>query len=349
VITVARMKLFAQSEAFFLSAGLVAANLVAWAMAFSVFHDQPMLLGTALLAWGLGLRHAVDADHIAAIDGVTRKLVQAGQKPIAVGLFFALGHSSVVVLASMMVAATATHLAKQSGLAESPGQVGEIGAVIGSSVSIVVLLVVAAANATILHTVWRTILAVRAGGSVPAQDLGGMLQGRGPLAMLCRPLFRLIGQSWHMVPLGFAFGLGFDTAASVALLGVSATQAVPGIPVWSIMIFPLLFTAGMALVDTLDGILMLRACDWAFVSPMRKLGYNFTITAISVTAALAVAAVEILQVIGEHVGHIGALGDISSFVGDHLDIVGIALIGIFGAIWLGSRATSRFRVATGRA
>src|ERR1700738_1504240 len=238
---------------------LATANLLAWAWAFAAFHGDALLLGTALLAYGFGLRHAVDADHIAAIDNVTRKLMQEGKRPLYVGLFFALGHSPVVARACAGVAAAATLLSAHFEPFKS------VGGVVGTLVSALFLFAIAAANLVILRSVWRTFERVKNGGRYDAGDYDLLLADRGLLARLFRPLFGLITRSWHMFPLGFLFGLGFDTATEVALLGLSATQAAQGVSLWSVLVFPALFAAGMALVDTTDGVLMLGAYNWAFV------------------------------------------------------------------------------------
>jgi high-affinity nickel-transport protein len=211
---------------------LTAATLAAWAWAFASFHAHPVLLGTALLAYGFGLRHAVDADHIAAIDNVTRKLMQEGQRPVAVGLFFSLGHSTVVVLLSALVALTANALQTRFETFK------EVGGVIGTSVSAFFLLLVAIMNLCILIGTHRVFRQVRAGEPYREEDLDMLLAKGGLLARLLRPLFRLIRRSWHMYPLGFLFGLGFDTATEVALLGISATEASKGLPISSVLIFP---------------------------------------------------------------------------------------------------------------
>ena len=229
---------------------LVIGNAAVWAWAFIVFQDQPLYLGTALLAYSFGLRHAVDADHIAAIDNVTRKLMQDGKRPVSVGFFFAMGHSTVVILAAIGVAATTTLLSAHFDAFKS------VGGIIGTAVSASFLFVIAAANVVILRSVWRTYRLVRNGGAYVDADFDLLLNNRGLLARLFRPLFRLVSSSWHMFPLGFLFGLGFDTATEVALLGISATQAAKGISIWSIMVFPALFAAGMSLIDTTDGVLM---------------------------------------------------------------------------------------------
>ena len=211
---------------------LILVNLAVWAWAALVFRGQPVLLGTALLAYGFGLRHAVDVDHIAAIDNVTRKLMQAGKRPVGVGLFFALGHSSVVVLAAAGVAGAAT------ALAGSFDRFKAVGSAVGTGVSALFLFAIAVANLIILQGVWRTFQHVRKGGSYLDEDLDLLLNGRGLLARLYLPLLRLISESWHMYPLGFLFALGFDTATEVAVLAVSATAAAKGLPIWAIMGVP---------------------------------------------------------------------------------------------------------------
>jgi nickel/cobalt transporter (NiCoT) family protein len=230
--------------------GLLLANVAAWTWAFALFADRPAVMATALLAWVFGLRHAVDADHIAAIDNVVRKLMHAGGAPRSVGLYFALGHSTVVVVATMLLALGVVSLGGDSLLRD-------IGGVIGTSVSALFLLVIAAINLAIFVGLWRTFRIARAQGIHDAAQLDALLASRGFLARLLGPMFRLVTKPWHMLPLGFLFGLGFDTATEVGLLGISATQAGQGMSIWSIMVFPVLFAAGMALIDTTDGVLML--------------------------------------------------------------------------------------------
>src|SRR5436853_2031507 len=257
-----------------LYAVLITANVAAWAWALIAFHDYPVLLGTCLLAYSFGLRHAVDADHIAAIDNVTRKLMQEGKRPVEAGLFFSLGHSTVVILATVAVAAAAAVFKEQL------QDFHAVGGVIGTSVSAAFLLIIAAINVVILVNVYTTFQRVKNGGAYVANDLDLVLARGGVFARLFRRLFRLIGRSWHMYPLGFLFGLGFDTATEVGLLGISAAQAQNGISLWSLLVFPALFTAGMALIDTADSVLMTGAYGWAFMKPIRKLYYNLTITAV---------------------------------------------------------------------
>ena len=267
---------------------LVAANVLAWIWALIAFRDYPVLIGTAFLAYTFGLRHAVDADHIAAIDNVTRKLMQEGKRPLAVGLFFSLGHSTIVVLASAAIAlATA-------GLEGRFNMLKVVGGVIGTSVSVIFLFLVAAANFVILCSVYRTFQRVRRGGAYVEEDVDHLLARRGLLGRLFRPMFRFVSRSWHMYPLGVLFGLGFDTATEVGLLGISAAEASKGLPIWSIMVFAALFTAAMSLIDTTDGVLMLGAYGWALTKPVRKLYYNLTITFVSVLVAVLIGGIEAL-------------------------------------------------------
>ena len=307
---------------------LAAANLAAWTWAFAALHGHPVLLGTAFLAYGFGLRHAVDADHIAAIDNVIRKLMQEGKRPVTVGFFFSLGHSTVVVLMSTAVAVAAAALQNRF---EAFKQVGGI---IGTSVSAFFLLIVAVMNILIMLGTWRVFQRVRNSGRYNEEDFDMILARGGLLARIFRPLFKVIRKSWHMYPLGFLFGLGFDTATEVALLGISAAEASKGMPVWCVLIFPALFTAGMALVDTTDGILMLGAYGWAFLNPIRKLFYNLTITAVSVVVALLVGGIEALGLLGDHFGLKGGFWEFIGTLNKNFGTLGYVIIGIFVASWL---------------
>jgi nickel/cobalt transporter (NiCoT) family protein len=315
---------------------LILANLAAWGWALLVFRNHPVLLGTALLAYGFGLRHAVDADHIAAIDNVTRKLMQEGKRPVGVGIFFAFGHSLVVVLVAAAVAATTTALSGSFKDLES------VGGVVGTLVSTAFLFAIAAMNLVILAGVWRSFRHVRRGGAFVAADFDLLLNNRGFLARLFRPLFRLITQSWHMFALGFLFGLGFDTATEVALLGISATQAAQGLAIWSIMVFPALFAAGMSLVDATDGILMLGAYNWAFVKPVRKLYYNLIITAVSVLVAVLIGGIEGLGLVGDQFALNGGFWHAVGTLNDNFNGLGFAIIGVFIIAWIASLLVYRY-------
>ncbi|HMG50354.1 MAG TPA: HoxN/HupN/NixA family nickel/cobalt transporter [Inquilinus sp.] len=305
---------------------LVALNLGAWLWALLSFYDKPALLGVALVVYGLGLRHAVDADHIAAIDNVTRKLMQAKQRPVTVGFFFAMGHSTVVIIAAGAVALAAS-------LLDGFDSFQSVSGVIGTAVSALFLFAIAAMNIVILVSIYRSYRQVRRGGSYVEEDLDMLLNNRGFLARIFRPVFRLVTRSWHMFPLGFLFGLGFDTATEVAVFGVSAAQATKGVPFEAILVFPVLFAAGMSLVDTTDGVMMLGAYDWAFVKPIRKLYYNMTITLASVIVAILIGGIEALGLIGDKLGLSGGFWDAVGALNDNFNNLGFVIIGIFVAAW----------------
>jgi high-affinity nickel-transport protein len=316
---------------------LVAANVAAWLWALVAFHDYPVLLGTAALAYAFGLRHAFDADHIAAIDNVTRKLMQEGKRPVSVGFFFSLGHSTIVVALSAGIAVTAATL--QIGL----DGFARTGSIIGTSVSAFFLFAIAAANVIVFGSIYRTFRAVKAGGRLVEEDLDVALAKRGLLGRLFRRLFRLVERSWQMYPLGILFGLGFDTATEVGLLGISATQAAQGMSIWSIMVFPALFTVGMLLMDTSDSILMVGAYGWAFVKPIRKLYYNLTITGVSVVVAIVVGGLEVLNLIGGQLELTGRFWSVVGAINENFGVLGYLIVGIFVVSWLISFAVYRMQ------
>jgi high-affinity nickel-transport protein len=268
---------------------------------------------------------------------VTRKLMQEGKRPVSVGFFFAMGHSTVVILAAAGVAATTTVLSTHF------DQFKSVGVVIGTLVSALFLFAIAAANLVILRSVWRTYRHVRAGGSYVDEDFDLLLNNRGLLARLFRPLFRLVSKGWHMFPLGFLFGLGFDTATEVALLGISATQAAKGVSIWSIMVFPALFAAAMSLIDTTDGVLMLGAYNWAFVKPIRKLYYNLTITSVSVIVAVLIGGIEALGLMGDQFGLSGWFWNGIGALNDNFNGLGFVIIGVFIVAWVGSIVIYRYK------
>ena len=260
-------------------------------------HDAAML-GIGAMAYFFGLRHAFDVDHIAAIDNVTRKLRQDGQRPTAAGLFFSLGHSTVVILLSLALAlaarVTETHMALMRGM----------GGAIGTVVSALFLTLIGLINLRILIQLLRALRRTRAG----AMDTGhantdALLEQRGFMSRLFQHLYRRIHASWQMYPIGFLFGLGFDTATEIAILGLSASLAQHGgMSLWGVMVFPLLFTAGMSLMDTLDGLVMLRIYDWAMSDVLRKLVFNTAVTGMGVVVALLVGGIEWLQLLASELG-----------------------------------------------
>ncbi len=327
-----------RGKVFGMYAFLALINIALWGVALVTFHHYPVLLGTALLAYSFGLRHAVDADHIAAIDNVTRKLMQQGQRPVGVGFFFSLGHSTIVFGLSAAVAGTALAVKNQFGALSNWGNI------FGTLISAFFLLAIAVMNLLILLSIIATFRHVKAGGAYSDEDLNLLLAKRGFFGRMFRGLFKLVDHSWQMYPVGFLFGLGFDTATEVGLLGISAAAASKGLPIWSIMVFPALFTAGMSLVDTTDSILMLGAYGWAFMKPMRKLFYNITITSVSVVVAVIVGGIETLGLIQGEYNLSGWFWDpIAAINGDTaFGILGFTIIGIFILAWIISVAVYKF-------
>ena len=309
---------------------LVVLNVAAWGLALALFWDLPGTLSLCLLAYGFGLRHAVDADHIAAIDNVTRKLMQENKRPVAVGFYFSLGHSTVVILMCFLVTLgtdfVKTHFPRFQ----------EVGGVLGMSLSAAFLLLIAGINFVIFLEVYKSFRAAKTGKVLSEDALQELLNGRGLLARILGPLFKLVGKSWHMYPIGFLFGLGFDTATEISLLGMAATQAAQQVPLWSIMVFPLLFTVGMCLIDTTDGLVMIGAYGWAFVKPMRKLFYNMAITLVSFLIALVIGSLEALSIIASKLNFEGGWWAYVNFLGENSGVLGYAIIGLLVMSWLAS-------------
>ena len=312
-------------------------NAAAWLWAIVAFRHYPLLLGTALLAYSFGLRHAVDADHIAAIDNVTRKLMQEGKRPVAVGFMFSLGHSTIVVLGSAAIAATALALQHRMDGARV------VGGVVGTLVSALFLFGIAIVNIVVLTSIYRAFVRVRNGAPYVDEDFDILLASRGFLARLFRPMFAMIRRSWHMYPLGVLFGLGFDTATEIGLLGISAAEASKGLSLWSIMVFPALFAAGMSLIDTTDNILMLGAYGWAFIKPVRKLYYNMTITFVSVVVALVVGGIEALGLVASEFHWSGLFWDAVLKLNGNFGALGYFIIGVFVLSWVLSIAIYKWR------
>lgn len=316
---------------------LGSATVIAWGLAWAAFANRPLLLGTALIAYTFGLRHAVDADHISAIDNVTRKLMQDGKRPVAVGFFFSLGHSTVVVALTIAIAVAAA-LIKET----IPG-LQTVGGLIGTSVSAIFLFAIALLNIVIFLEVYKTFRRVRRGEPYDEQSVETFLSNRGLIGRFFKPLFKFIGKSWHMYPMGVLFGLGFDTASEVGLLGIAAVEGGKGLPVYDILIFPLLFTVGMSLLDTTDGILMLGAYGWAYVKPVRKLYYNMNITLVSIVVALLVGSIEALGVIAGQLHLSGPFWSQVNALTENFGMLGFLIIGVFLLSWGISTMVYRMR------
>ncbi len=268
-------------------------NVTVWTLPFLMrFSGTFFAIGG--LAYFFGLRHAFDADHIAAIDNVTRKLRQDGKRPVAVGFFFSMGHSTVVILLSLALVLVTKEVQGQMGALK------EIGGIVGTVVSASFLTFIGLVNFFIFWKIYQVFKGYQKSKEISEdvkESVDGALQKRGLMGNLFKFLYKKIDVSWKMYPVGFLFGLGFDTATEIAILGISATMAQNGQAVWQIMIFPLLFTAGMSMMDTLDGIAMMKIYDWAMVDVIRKLFFNMTITGLSVFIALIVGMIEWLQVV----------------------------------------------------
>lgn len=306
---------------------LVVLNAGAWLWCGIAFAGAPALLGIAGVVYGLGLRHAVDADHIAAIDNVTRKLMAEDGRPVSVGFWFAIGHSAVVILVTLTVIAAIGSL--------QPFQMfREVGGLVSTTFSALFLLAVAVMNSVIFCSILQSLARLRAGRAVDEARLDVLIGQRGFVARLLRPLFSFITRSWHMAPLGFVFGLGFDTATEVALFGLSATQVSHGVPLGTVLVFPLLFAAGMALVDTADGIVMVGAYRWALADPARKLCYNMAITLMSIVVALFIAGLEVMTLAARQFGLKGSAVNVVRLLSEHFNAMGFVIIALFVVTWL---------------
>ena len=314
---------------------IVAFNVVGWGMLSAAlrghFHiDKTQIFGwgTGILAYTLGMRHAFDADHIAAIDNTTRKMINDGKRPLSVGFFFSLGHSTVVFLLAVLLNFGIRGLDEQvkngsSGLQYTTN-------IIGTSVSGAFLYLIAALNIVILVSIVKIFRDMRSGKYSDA-ELEAQLDSRGLMMRFFRPLARRVDTPWKMYPIGFLFGLGFDTATEVALLVLAGTAVVGGLPFYAILSLPILFAAGMSLFDTLDGCFMNFAYDWAFARPIRNVYYNLTITGLSVSVAFFIGSIELLGLLAQ-VAHVG--GSFWSFMENfNINTAGFFIVGVFVVTW----------------
>lgn len=321
--------------------GVIAAlHVIGWGL-FNYYNSQPLLrnladsdgklvyAGAGALAYALGLRHAFDADHISAVDDTTRYLLQKGKRPLAVGFFFALGHSTIVftfVTALALVASKAT--AFQEAFSGTGG-------IIGTMVSGLFLYLIGALNLSVLKGIFRVWKQAKE-GSYSVEELDDLLAKRGFMNRIFRGRYnQFINHSWQMYPVGLLFGLGFDTATQVGLIALAGTTAISGgLPPLAIIALPILFAAAMALMDTLDGVFMTKAYSWAFVKPIRKIYYNITTTGLSIFVAFVVGTFQLLGLLGEKAGFTGQPWDFITSL--DLNLAGRFIVGIFFVVWIGA-------------
>jgi high-affinity nickel-transport protein len=305
-------------------AAVAALHILGWALFLYYSGHYRPLVGLGLTAYLFGLRHAFDADHIAAIDNTTRKLLQQGRRPVGVGFFFSLGHSTIVfsLAAGLALAARVVH-------SEIPG-FQTYGGYVGATVSGTFLWIIGVLNLIVLLDIVRVFLQMR-GGEYDRERLENRLLERGMMSRFFGRFFGLIDSSWQMYPLGVLFGLGFDTATEVGLLALAAGVATHAVPIAAILSLPILFAAGMSLMDTLDGAFMTQAYGWAFSNPIRKVYYNITITSLSVVVALAIGTVELLQVLATKLALQGGAWDWLN--GLDFETLGYGIVALFVLMW----------------
>ena len=312
--------------------GVALLHLAGWGiMLLLVAPHYPVMLGLGGLAYAFGLRHAFDADHIAAIDNTTRKLLQEGQKPLGVGFFFSLGHSTVVFLIALALGIATQFVVRN--VVNANGQLKNLGGLLGTGVSGVFLMLIGILNLIILLDIIRLFRRMRA-GEYDRHSLEHELVAGGLLTRLFGRLFKMITHSWQMYLVGFLFGLGFDTASEISFLAISAGAAAQHIPLYALISLPLIFAAGMSLMDTADGAFMSHAYSWAFSNPVRKVFYNLTVTALSVFVALFVGAVELTQLLIQQLNLRGGLWDSVGRLS--FGSMGYVIVGAFVVTWSGA-------------
>ena len=318
-----------------LATAILALHLIGFGLLLGFVAPQHLKLGTGafgigvgITAYTLGMRHAFDADHIGAIDNTTRKLMSDGQRPLSVGFFFSLGHSTVVFL---LAAGFALGIKGLSGdVSNDNSTLHQATGLIGPTVSGFFLCLIGILNLVVLIGIVRIFLRMRQGTYSEVQ-LEEQLNARGFMNRFYGRATQAVKQSWQMYPLGLLFGLGFDTATEIALLATAGTAAAGGLPISAILCLPILFAAGMSLLDTIDGAFMNFAYGWAFSKPVRKVFYNITITALSVAVALIIGSVELLAVFADKLSLTGGVWDFVSSL--DLNLVGYFIVGLFVVTW----------------
>jgi high-affinity nickel-transport protein len=304
-------------------------HVLGWGALLYYGAGHPAFIGLGALAYTFGLRHAFDADHISAIDNTTRKLLQQGEKPVGVGFFFSLGHSTVVVVIALALALAVKTIVQS--VIDGSSELHSVGGLIGTTVSGVFLLAIGVINLLVLLDVVRVFGRMRR-GHYDRDALRHELVAGGIFTRLFGRLFMFVGASWHMYPIGILFGLGFDTATEVALLGISAGAASRDLPFVAVLSLPLLFTAGMSLMDTADGAFMSKAYAWAFANPIRKVFYNLTITSLSVFVALFVGVFQVVALMSSMVDLQGPLWDVLGNL--DFETLGFVIVGAFVVTWV---------------
>ena len=314
---------------------IVLATVFGFVVSAAVSRLSVLLAGLGVVAYVFGLRHGVDADHIAAIDNTTRKLMQQNQPCLTVGMWFSLGHSTIVV-----ALITALVFATRAVIGSIP-MLQSAGAIVGTAVSGAFLWLIGIVNIVLVLGIYQVFNELRR-GKMDQSELENLLDKRGFLNRYFGPLFKIVKKPWQIYPIGVLFGLGFDTATEIALIAISVGVGVSSsVPVWMILILPFMFTCGMVLVDTTDGVTMRVAYGWAFLDPIRKIYYNLTVTVISVLVALVVGTLELLQVIANELNLRGLLwGQLGSL---DFETIGLGIIIIFLASWLVSVAVWKYR------
>jgi high-affinity nickel-transport protein len=323
---------------------VIGLNVAGWVMLalavgghYHITNTEIFGFGTGALAYTLGMRHAFDADHIAAIDNTTRKLVNDGKRPLSVGFFFSLGHSTIVFIMAILLNFGIRAL--DEAVKNDNSGLHNVTGIIGTAVSGTFLYIIALLNLIILVGILKVFREMRT-GRYNDKQLEAMLDKRGLMNRFLGPIARRTDAPWKMYPLGVLFGLGFDTATEVALLVLAGSAVVSGLPFYAILSLPILFAAGMCLFDTIDGCFMNFAYDWAFAKPIRKVYYNMTITGLSVFVAFFIGTVEILGLIG---GEYNLTGGFWSFMADfNINTAGFVIVGIFVLTWVAALAIWHF-------
>ncbi len=318
-----------------MAAFIVALHVIGWFTLVAIvaphhysLGEKSFGIGIGVTAYTLGMRHAFDADHIAAIDNTTRKLMSEGQRPLSVGFWFSLGHSTIVFVLALLLSLGVKALAGP--VTDDHSRLHDITGWIGTTVSGAFLYLIAIINLVIMAGIWKVFRQMRSGHFDEAA-LEQQLDNRGFMNRLLGRVMKSITQPWQMYPLGMLFGLGFDTATEIALLVLAGSGAASGLPWYAILCLPVLFAAGMSLLDTIDGSFMNFAYGWAFSKPVRKVSYNLTVTGLSVAVALLVGTVELLGLIAEKAHLHGAFWDRVS--GLDLNIIGYVVVALFFATW----------------